>query len=266
MRGAQSTSQNDLNRAERGDERMASFYIPLTGLTSDSTALNTIANDLANMNTTAFKSQSVNFSDLFYQQIGSTGSGDPIQRGSGTQIASIRTNFTSGAANSTGVDTDVALQGNGFFIVGEGDSQYLTRAGSFSTDSNGNLVTSNGLSVMGYPAKNGVVDTNAPLAPINIPKSQVQPPQATTSFGMHATLDSEAAIGDSTPGQVKVYDSLGHFYEATITYTKTGNNAWNYAISMPDTLTANSNTAAGVTTINFNFGALATVNPGTNLT
>jgi flagellar hook protein FlgE len=60
---------------------MASFYIPLTGLTSDSTALNTIANDLANMNTTGFKSQRVNFSDLFYQQVGSTGSGDPIQRG-----------------------------------------------------------------------------------------------------------------------------------------------------------------------------------------
>ena len=207
---------------------MASFYIPLTGLTSDSTALNTIANDLANMNTTAFKSQSVNFSDLFYQQIGSTGSGDPIQRGSGTQIAAIRTDFTSGAANSTGVDTDVALQGNGFFIVGEGDSQYLTRAGSFSTDSSGNLITSNGLSVMGYPAKNGVVNTNAPLTPINIPKSQVQPPQATTSFGMQATLDSESAIGDSTSGQVKVFDSLGHSYEATVTYTKTGNNAWSY--------------------------------------
>ena len=246
---------------------MASFYIPLTGLTSDSTALNTIANDLANMNTTGFKSQSVNFSDLFYQQIGSTGSGDPIQRGSGTQIASIRTNFTSGAANSTGVDTDVALQGDGFFIVGEGDSQYLTRAGSFSTDSSGNLITSNGLSVMGYPAKNGVIDNNAPLTPINIPKSEVQPPQATASFGLHATLDSESAIGDSTSGQVKVYDSLGHSYEATVTYTKTGSNGWGYTISMPDTLTANSNTAAGVTTINYNFGgALATVNPGTNLT
>ena len=92
---------------------MASFYIPLTGLTSDSTALNTIANDLANMNTTGFKSQSVNFSDLFYQQIGSTGSGDPIQRGSGTQVASIETDFSTGSPNSTGVDTDVALQGDG---------------------------------------------------------------------------------------------------------------------------------------------------------
>jgi flagellar hook protein FlgE len=249
---------------------MASFYIPLTGLTSDSTALNTIANDLANMNTTAFKSQSVNFSDLFYQQIGSTGSGDPIQRGSGAKVASIATDFSTGSPNSTGVDTDVALQGNGFFVVGAGGSEYLTRAGNFSTDSSGNLITANGLSVMGYPAVNGVVNTNAPLTAVNIPESQVQPPQATTTFGMNATLDSASAIGATTSGQVKVYDSLGSAYEARVTYTKTGNNAWSYSISMPDTLSANSSVAAGVTTINYNFGSsggtLATVDPGTNLT
>jgi flagellar hook protein FlgE len=249
---------------------MASFYIPLTGLTSDSTALNTIANDLANMNTTAFKSQTVNFSDLFYQQIGSTGSGDPVQRGSGTQVANIETDFSTGSPNSTGVDTDVALQGNGFFVLSDGSSQYLTRAGNFSIDSSGNLITSNGLSVMGYPAVNGVVNTNGSLAPINIPESEVQPPQATTSFGMNATLDSASAIGATTSGQVKVFDSLGNWYEATVTYTKTANNTWSYSVSLPDTLTANSSTAAGVTTINYNFGAsggaLATLDPGTNLT
>src|ERR1700735_168779 len=65
---------------------MASFYIPLTGLDADPTALNTIANNLSNMNTTAFKSQSVNFSDLFYQQVGATGAGNPIQVGAGTQV------------------------------------------------------------------------------------------------------------------------------------------------------------------------------------
>src|SRR5579863_751104 len=159
---------------------MASFFIPLTGLTSDSTALNTIANDLANMNTTAFKSQSVNFSDLFYQQIGSTGSGDPIQRGSGTKVASIATDFTTGSVNSTNVDTDVALQGDGFFVLSDGGNQYLSRAGNFSIDTHGNLITSDGLSVMGYPAVKGVVNTNAPLTAINIPKNQTQAPEATS--------------------------------------------------------------------------------------
>jgi len=64
---------------------MASFFTPLSGLDANSKALNTIANNLSNMNTTGFKSQSVNFSDLFYQQVGTAGSGDPIQRGSGTK-------------------------------------------------------------------------------------------------------------------------------------------------------------------------------------
>jgi flagellar hook protein FlgE len=82
---------------------MASFFIPLTGLQSDSTALNTIANDLANMNTTAFKSQTTNFSDLFYQQIGSTGSGDPIQVGAGVKVASNSTDFTQGSYNTSGM-------------------------------------------------------------------------------------------------------------------------------------------------------------------
>ena len=205
---------------------MASFSIPLTGLTADSTALNTIANDLANMSTTGFKSQTVNFSDLFYQQIGTAGSGDPIEVGAGTQIASTETDFSSGTPNATGVDTDVALQGSGFFVVSDGSSQYLTRSGNFSLDSNGNLITSNGLNVMGYPAANGVVNTNAALAPINIPEGTVEPPAATGNFGMTAVLDSESAVGSSVSGYAPVYDSLGNQYEATVTYTKTGTNAW----------------------------------------
>src|SRR6202012_507546 len=154
---------------------MASFSIPLTGLEADSTALNTIANDLSNMSTTAFKSQSTNFADLFYQQIGSTGSGDPIQVGAGVQVSTNETDFTQGSINSTGNATDVALNGNGFFVVGDGKGGYeYTRAGNFSLTSGGSLVTDNGLSVMGYPAANGVVNTNAPLTAINIPVGQVQ--------------------------------------------------------------------------------------------
>ena len=249
---------------------MASFYIPLTGLDADSTALNTVANNLSNMNTTGYKSQSVHFSDLFYQHIGSTGSGNPIQLGSGTKVSSIDTNFSNGSPSSTGVDTNVALQGNGFFVVNNGATSLLTRAGNFSLDATGNLITANGLSVMGFPATNGAVDTNAPLTPIHIPVGEVEAPSATTSFGMKATLNSSAAVGSIISGKVQVYDSLGTSYQATVTYTKTGTNAWSYGISMPDTLQANSSSAAGTTTISYNFGSsggtFATVNPGTNLT
>jgi len=249
---------------------MASFYIPLTGLDADSTTLNTVANNLANMNTTGYKSQSVHFSDLFYQQIGSTGSGNPIQLGAGAKVSSIATDFSNGSPSSTGVDTNVALQGNGFFVVNDGATSLLTRAGNFSLDASGNLITANGLSVMGFPATNGVVDTNSPITPIHIPVGEVEAPSATTSFGMKATLNSGAAVGSTLSGKVQVYDSLGSSYQATVTYTKAGTNAWSYSISMPDTLQSNSSTTAGTTTVNYNFGssggAMATVNPATNLT
>jgi flagellar hook protein FlgE len=248
---------------------MASFYIPLSGLNADSTALNTIANDLSNMSTTAFKTQTTNFSNLFSQQLGSTGSGDAIQLGEGVQVASNETNFTQGSSDTTGNSTDMELNGNGFFVLNDGGSNVLTRAGDFSLGSNGNLISSDGFNVMGYPAVNGVVNTNAALTPINIPVGQVEAPLATTTFGMTATLDSAAAVGTSVPGQVQVYDSMGKSYEATVTYTKAANNDWNYSVSMPDTLSVNSSAAAGVTTLNYSFGSnggvLGTVDPGTNL-
>jgi flagellar hook protein FlgE len=213
---------------------MASFFIPLTGLESDSTALNTIANDLSNMNTTAFKAQTTNFADLFYQQIGSTGSGDPIELGAGVQVASNETAFTQGSINSTGNSTDVALDGSGFFVVnnGGGGDEY-TRAGDFSLTSTGSLVTSNGLSVMGYPAVNGVVNTDAPLTAIQIPVGQVQQPQATTTLNMTANLDATSTTGDPFPAQITVYDSLGVSHVATVTYTQTAANTWNYSVALP---------------------------------
>ncbi len=214
---------------------MASFSIPLTGLEADSTALNTIANDLANMNTTAFKAESTNFSDLFYQQIGSTGSGDPIQVGAGVKVASNEIAFTQGSINSTGNSTDVALNGSGFFVVSNGDGGYeYSRAGNFSLASNGDLVTSNGLNVMGYPAVNGVVNTDAPLTAVNVPVGQVQEPQATTTMNMTANLDSTTAAGTPFPAEVTVYDSLGEPHTATITFTPTAiTNTWDYSVSLP---------------------------------
>jgi len=134
---------------------MASFYIPLSGLNADSTSLNTIANDLSNMSTTAFKAQTTNFSSLFSEQIGSSGSGDAIQQGEGVQVASNETNFSEGASDSTGNSTDMELNGNGFFVLNDGGTNVLTRAGDFSLASNGNLISSDGMNVMGYPAVGG---------------------------------------------------------------------------------------------------------------
>lgn len=243
---------------------MASFFIPLTGLQSDSTALNTIANDLANMNTTAFKSQTTNFSDLFYQQIGSTGAGDPIQVGAGVKVASNSTDFTQGSYNTSGMSaSDMAINGNGFFVVNDGSTNLYTRNGAFTQDTNGNLVTSNGLSVMGYPAPGGVVDTNAPLAAISIPLvGQVQQPTASTSFNMNANLDSEATT--SFPATVPVFDSLGASHNVTITYTQTGANTWTFSAALPAADFANGISTPLTGTLNFDAnGNLTSVIPPT---
>lgn len=243
---------------------MASFSIPLTGLNADSTALNTIANDLANMNTTAFKSQSTSFADLFYQQVGSAGSGDPIQVGAGVKVANNTTDFSQGSISSTGNATDVALNGSGFFVVGDGSGAYeYSRAGNFSLTSTGNLVTTDGLSVMGYPAANGVVNTNAPLAPITIPVGQVQQPQATTTLNLTANLDAASAAGTSFPGQVTVYDTLGVPHIATVTFTETAANTWSYSAALPASDFA-SGVATPITgTLNFDTsGNLASITSG----
>ncbi len=213
---------------------MSSFSIPLTGLEASSTALDTIANNLSNMNTTAFKSQEASFGDLFYQQIGDSGSGDPLQVGAGVQVAATNTDFSQGTVSETGNATDVALNGSGFFVVqnSDGTSAY-TRDGSFNLTSNGDLTTQGGQAVMGYPAANGVVNTNSALTPIQIPVGQVEQPSATQNFGLTANLDSSAAVGTNFSAQVPMYDSLGQTQDVTINFTKTAANTWNYSLALP---------------------------------
>jgi flagellar hook protein FlgE len=239
---------------------MPSFFIPLTGLNADSSALNTIANNLANMNTTGFKARMAQFADLFYQQIGATGNGDPVQVGAGTQIADISTDFSSGTSNYTGLNTNVALQGNGFFVVSDGASQYLTRAGNFSLDSSGNLITSGGLRVMGYPAVNGVVNTNMSVVPINVPESAMLSPRATGSFSITANLDSTTAAASTFPATVDIYDSLGQMHTATVTYTANGGGNWGYSISLPASDLGVAQTVTGTMTFDQN-GNLTTIQP-----
>lgn len=254
---------------------MSSFSIPLTGLESSSTALNTIANNLSNMNTTAFKSQDVTFSDLFYQQIGSAGSGNPLQVGAGTQVASTETNFSQGSVDSTGNASDLYINGNGFFVVqGADGTTELTRDGNFTT-SGGYLVTQDGQNVMGYPAANGAVNTGVPLAPIQLPSiGQTENAQATSTMSMTANLNASDAVGTTMQGQVQIYDSLGNSHEATVYFTKTANNTWGYSFSLdPKTLTDTSSattrtltpaTSGGNTSIPFDDGA--TVDPSTSFT
>jgi flagellar hook protein FlgE len=212
---------------------MPSFSIPLTGLAANSVALNTIGNNLANLNTTAFKNQTTSFSSLFYQNIGNTGSGNALQVGLGTQVAGTNTNFSQGSLSTTTNSTDIALNGSGFFVVNQGGLQQLTRAGNFQLDQSGNLITATGAGVMGYAATKGVVNSNSPLTELQIPVDATQAAQATSNFGITANLDAATTVGGTFSSTITVYDSLGTSHASTVNFSKTADNTWSYAISLP---------------------------------
>ena len=212
---------------------MPSFSIPLSGLSADSVALNTIGNNLANLNTTAFKEQSTQFEDLFYQQIGSNGSGDILQEGEGAKVETTTTDFTQGSINSTGVATDLALSGGGFFVVQQNGVDLLTRAGNFQLDDKGNLITAEGASVMGYSATNGVVNSSGALTALSLPVGTVEAAHATQNIGFTANLNAGAVVGTTYPASVTTYDSLGQTHLATVTFTKTAANTWSYSAAIP---------------------------------
>lgn len=212
---------------------MGNFSIALSGLQADTVALNTIGNNLANLNTTAYKGQSTSFEDLFYQQIGESGSGDAIQTGAGVKVSGTSTNFLQGTMLPTTNSTDMALAGNGFFVVQQNGVQSLSRAGNFQLDSRGNLTTVDGQQVLGYGAVNGVVNQTAGLRALSIPVGANEATQATGNISVTANLNASATTGTTFSSPVQVFDSLGSSHQATITYTKAGTNTWNYAISLP---------------------------------
>ena len=180
---------------------MGSFSVALSGLDTSSVALSVIANNLANMNTVGYKDSTANFQDLFYQQIGSSGDGNLEQVGAGVTVGTVDSQFTQGTIQSTGVPTDVAIQGQGFFVVNNNGTQEYTRAGNFSISSTGQLLTSDGGEVLGYPAVGGVVNTNQAIAPLSIPSGLTVPPKASTEMQVAMTLDSEAPLAAAAASQ-----------------------------------------------------------------
>src|SRR5579885_3207445 len=212
---------------------MPSFFIPLSGLEANSDALSVTANNLANLNTIGYKTQRPLFQDLFYQQVGTSGDGNPQQIGVGAGIQAIDSAFTQGSIQSSGVPTDVAIQGDGFFVVNHNGEQLYTRAGDFSIASNGDLLTKDGAQVLGFPAVNGVVNPNATAGPLVIATGQTNPPKSTANVQLSLNLDSGTAVNGTFSTSVAVFDSLGASHVLTYNFTKTAANSWNYAITIP---------------------------------
>jgi len=211
-----------------------SFSTALSGLDASSAALQTVSNNLANMNTDGYKSQTSTFADLFYQSYGTSGGGSPIQTGLGVQVTGSEQDFTNGAVSSTGESSNLALNGAGFFVVQDSSgAQTYTRNGDFTTNSSGQLMTLGGDLVMGYPATGGVVSTNSSLQPIDVGTGTSESATATSTLSLTSNLDASAAVGDTFQSPISVYDSLGSAHELTMTYTKTASSAWSYNVTIP---------------------------------
>jgi flagellar hook protein FlgE len=233
---------------------MPSFSIPLSGLAASSQALNIVSNNLANLNTVGYKDQTANFKDLFYQNYGSDGAGDPIQVGAGSTVGSVATNYTDGGTQNTGVDSNAAITGRGFFVTQQSDGtvQY-TRAGDFTVNNQGQLVTAGGQTVMGYPAVNGVVNPGASLSPLMVGPGQTSPPSATTTMQQVTNLNASATPGTTYSTTQAVFDSLGVSHTLTLNYTETAPNTWTYQATLPaaDTGGTGAPTVIASGTLNF---------------
>ena len=222
---------------------LRSMYSGVSGLRSHQTMMDVVGNNLANINTAGYKSSSVVFQDVLSQTLANAGGPveggggtNPAQVGLGTRIGGISTSWTQGASQLTGRATDLAIQGDGFFVVRQGAEQLYTRAGSFSFDANGTLVTSSGAAVLGWPADGGVINTNGELRPLQLPIGQTMPPTPTDRVRLGGNLPATTGATTLT-SSVTVYDAQGSPVPVSLAFTRADGDPsgqWTVTGTVPD--------------------------------
>ena len=215
-----------------------SFSTALSALNANTTAIDVVGNNLANLNTPGYKSSVVYFRDLVTQSLGAGLGETQVGFGTGTPLT-VR-QFTQGSIQSSTGILDAAIQGDGFFVVqnAQGNNIY-TRAGSFQLDLQGNMLTNTGERVQGWTtidAATGKVNTNGSIGNIVVPVGSVKPALPTSQFTVDMNLNAGAAVG-STDGSYEtsltVYDSLGTPHQLTMQFKKTDVNTWSYNVTIP---------------------------------
>ena len=216
---------------------MRALFAGVSGLRNHQTKMDVIGNNIANVNTTAFKASRVTFKEAFVQLLqgasrppGNTGGINPIQIGTGMNVASIDQLFTQGSLETTGQPLDLAIQGDALFTLSDGPRQVYTRSGNFQLDAQGHMISpSSGFVVQGINAdKLGNFSTGAAIGPIQLRLGDKAPAKQTDTVGLSGNLDSNAAIGTSHAMSITTYDSTGAPQVLQLTFTKTANGAWDW--------------------------------------
>ncbi len=235
---------------------MPSLYSGVSGLKNHSVRMNVIGNNISNVNTYGFKYSRVTFQDLLYQTLSGAatptadkGGVNPKQSGLGMKVASIDKIFSEGSIQTTGKNTDLAIQGEGFFIVAKGDQKFYTRAGTFEIDKNGTLVNpASGLRVFGWMAEtdalgNKYIDSSTSIGKITIPVYGKNPAKATTEALLKSNLNTTTEIirPDMTEAErikatvrtsIDIYDSEGEVHQLNMVYEKIAQNQWRAAVDL----------------------------------
>jgi len=227
------------------------MFSGVSGLRVHQTKMDVIGNNIANVNTVGFKASNVTFSDIFYQTTQSatgpsaatqTAGRNAMQIGLGVNVASITSSVaTSGASMRTDNPFDLMIEGDSFFIVNYGGSNYFTKAGSFGFDALGNLCTPAGALVMGWQ-----VDPNDPtktvpdkVSPLTImsPENMYATPEATTAAYITGNLDSKDTQLTSETGRVvnlTFFDNMGHAYTAEMRVWQSADATNIYEVAITD--------------------------------
>lgn len=221
---------------------MRALFAGVSGLRNHQTAMDVIGNNIANVNTTAFKGSRVTFKEAFVQLLqgasrppGNTGGINPIQIGTGMNVGSIDQLFSQGSLESTGQPLDLAIQGDALFVLRNGGQQLYTRAGNFQLDANGNLIApSSGFIVQGINADaTGNFSTAAAIGNVQVRLGDKSPAKATDAITLTGNFDANATVGTTHAMSITSYDSTGSPHTMTLTFTNTGTGTWDWAASCP---------------------------------
>lgn len=250
------------------------LFTAVTGLKAQQTKLDVVANNIANVNTTGYRSSRILFQDLFSQTLsgpsapaGAFGGTNPQQIGLGVQIASIDVNHGQGSLVTTGINSDLAIQGNGFFILSDGLTNVYTRDGSFTVNSVGTLIDpATGLRVQGYTANAaGVIDpVNSIPGNITIPLGQAGIASATTTADLVGNLNAGTEVSEVVVRNIEVFDSLGTARNVALTFTKTATpNEWSWEATFDNGSGTPPVVGSGTVTFDTNGNVLAGSETGT---
>ncbi|UOG59779.1 flagellar hook protein FlgE [Leptospira noguchii] len=247
---------------------MRSLYSGVSGLKNHQVRMDVIGNNISNVNTHGFKTERVTFQDMISQELRGAsepkeniGGVNPQQVGLGSLIAAIDKIMTQGSLQTTGKNTDVAVSGEGFFIVKDGDKQFYTRAGAFNLDKNGYYVNpANGLKVQGWNSRlddkgNKYINSAASIEDIIIPVYSKEPARATSQIDFKSNLNSSAPavppdatqeeitamINDPDPKMrrghvttINTFDDQGIQREFKMEFYKVRDNTWKARLNMTD--------------------------------